>query len=166
MFSNILANFLRYPKATTWLTLAVYLLVGFGITNSYCPCIGEDGHGAVETAINDCCNQHPVIFTQLANQSYTENAISSADHPSDDNCCGSCDDHCGSCINMPLVPGEFRYSPDSPKVPSIQKQRSVQADLVHSVPVEFESTALFSDPVNKPPKNPTLISLSKIILLI
>jgi len=159
MFSKIHTNFLRYPKATTWLTLSVYLLVGFGVTNSFILCIGEDGHVAVETAINDCCNQHPVISTQPANQSHTENVISSADHPSDDN-------HCGSCIDVPLVTGEFRFCPDTPKVPSIQKQISVPADMAYAVPVVSGSASFLSDPINKPPINPTLISLSKIILLI
>jgi len=159
MFSKIQANFLRYPKATTWLTLVVYLLVGFGVTNSFIICIGEDGHVAVETAINDCCSPHPVISTQPANQSPTEIVISSADHPSGD-------DHCGSCVDTPLVTSEFRYSPDTIKVPPVQKQLSVQADLAYAVPVVFGSAPFLSDPINKPPIDPTLLSLSKIILLI
>ena len=159
MFSKIQTKFLRYPKATTWLALMVYLLVGFGVTNSYILCIGEDGHVAVETAINDCCDQHPVISDQPANQHSTEDVISSADHPSDD-------DHCGSCIDTPLVTSEFRYSPDTIKIPPIQKQLSVPADMAYAVPVVFGSASFLSDPINKPPINSTLHSLSKIILLI
>ena len=159
MFSKIHTNFLRFPKATTWLTLSVYLLVGFGVTNSFILCIGEDGHVTVETAINDCCGLHPVVSSQTANQSHTENAISSADHPSDE-------DHCGSCVDMPLVTGEFRYCPDTTKVPPIQKQVTIPADLAYAAPVVFGSAPSRSDPINKPPINPSLLSLSKIILLI
>jgi len=158
-FKKIQSRFVRCCKATTWLTLLAYLMIGFGITNSFVLCIGEDGHVAVEMISNDCCKGPLSISNQTSHQSETERQLA-ATNPSSD------DDHCGSCIDLPLTTGLSTVRPDSPKIPSIQGQPIVSLDPGITLCSGSLSTITLPHSFSRPSKHPTLASLSTVILLI
>jgi hypothetical protein len=75
-----------------YLSVLIILLLAFSNSQAVVLCIGEDGHIAVEVASSDCCTN---VSAGIAEADATRLAD---DGHSDD-------DHCGSCVDIPLFGG-------------------------------------------------------------
>jgi hypothetical protein len=80
-----------------YLSVLIILLLAFSNSQAVVLCIGEDGHIAVEVASSDCCTSASAGIAEA-----------DATRPADDG--HSDDDHCGSCVDIPLFGGAYTLS--------------------------------------------------------
>ena len=154
VISGMIIRMQRVRITTIWIALSTYLPLGLGGMEQAVLCFGADGHVTVEAALNGRCSDFLEVSSQTAHQS---TLITSR---------ASTMDHCGTCIDIPILISSLNEHFAPIRNNSSQKQIKVLADFACAVP-KF-TKILTEDFPHFPPSavNLTLISLSAVNLLI
>ena len=135
--------------------MALHLIGGHGGLEEFVLCLGFDGHVAIETATaQDICNDLETPHSETEPPAFSDYVQISAE------------DHCGTCVDMPIGSDCHEFAKIQPKESFIQL--SLTASLIDHLnrfpAIEPEpNTASINSNIST---NTSLISLQTIVLLI
>ncbi len=143
----------RIRTSAIWISLLIYVLAGVVGAEAMVLCIGTNGHIAIEALSGGLCSESQDVSNGTAS-------------PSTINSPSPSQDHCGPCVDFPILTGDGQ-----PYLASVQYASAQNLSGLHAI--SESPTVIFSDiatinllPVPPPSADTRLTSLRTVILLI